>query len=325
VEVIAEPLPQAEPGQVLVQTEVSAISAGTEMLFYRGQAPVDIAVDAALGALGQGLPSYPLRYGYACVGRVVETGRESAHDWLGRRVFAFHPHTSHFWARAGELLPVPEAISSAQAAFLPNMETAVNLVMDGQPALGERVAVVGQGVVGLLTLSILRLFPLHWLAAVDPLPQRRDLARTLGADYAIDPAVGLATEQLPADWQPADLTYELSGNPAAMNTALALTGFGGRVVIGSWYGQKQAPINLGGTFHRSRIRLLASQVSTIDPQWSGRWDKTRRFVWAWRMLERLPVEQLISHHFAVEDAAVAYHLIDSQPQAVVQVLLNYTS
>lgn len=319
VETISEALPAAKPGDLLVQTEISAISSGTEMLFYRGLAPEGIAVDAALGSLGQEPPRYPLRYGYACVGRVVDVRAPGDRAWLHRRVFAFHPHTSHFWAAGDQLLPVPDSLSSVRAAFLPNMETAVNLVMDGQPILNERVAVVGQGVVGLLTVAVLSLFPLHSLAAVDPLPQRRSLALALGADEAL----GLLDVQQLESWQPADLTYELSGNPAALNTALALTGFAGRVVIGSWYGQKQAPIDLGGVFHRSRIRLLASQVSTIDPRWSGRWDKERRFASAWQLLQQLPLEQLASHRIAVEDAASAYQLIDHQPQDTVQVILTY--
>ena len=320
VQVVVEPLPHGEPHQVLVQTEVSAISGGTELLFYRGEAPADLAVDASLAALGDQPPRYPLRYGYACVGRVVEIGAGVRDASLrGRRVFAFQPHTSHFWADPAELQIVPDEASSERAALLPNVETAVNLVMDGQPGLGERVAVVGQGVVGLLTLAILRLFPLQRLTAVDPLPQRRSLALALGADEAIT-VVG---NQPPSGWLGADLTYELSGNPAALDTALALTGFAGRVVIGSWYGRKQAPVNLGGAFHRSRIRLLASQVSTIDPQWGGRWSKERRFAWAWRMLQQIPVERLISHRFAVQDAPAAYRLLDRQPQDAIQVLLTY--
>lgn len=320
VQVVVEPLPDGEPHQVLVQTEVSAISAGTELLFYRGEAPADLPVDASLSALGGQPPRYPLRYGYACVGRVLEVGPGLREQSLrGKRVFAFQPHTSHFWANPADLQVLPDELPSDHAALLPNVETAVNLVMDGQPSLGERVAVVGQGVVGLLTLAILRLFPLERLIAVDPLPQRRELARQLGADEVLS----LTSRQTPAHWPGADLTYELSGNPAALDTALALTGFAGRVVIGSWYGQKQAPVNLGGSFHRSRIRLLASQVSTIDPQWSGRWNKERRFAWAWRTLQRLPVEHLVSHRFAVQDAAAAYRLLDQQPQDALQVLFTY--
>lgn len=113
VEVVAEPLPPPEHGQVLVATEVSAISAGTEMLFYRWETPAQVAadgaVDATLAALGQEPPGHPLRYGYACVGRVVETCDVADVAWLGRLVFAFHPHTSHFWAAPAQLLRVPEA------------------------------------------------------------------------------------------------------------------------------------------------------------------------------------------------------------------------
>jgi threonine dehydrogenase-like Zn-dependent dehydrogenase len=234
-------------------------------------------------------------------------------------VFAFAPHASHFWAKPDELLRVPNGLDPLRAVLLPTMETAVNFVMDGQPALGERVAVVGQGIVGLLTLALLRQFPLEKLTAVDPMSGRRAAAARLGADVAI----AVEGAQFPPGWEPADLVYELSGNPAALNTAIALTGYAGRIVIGSWYGQKQAPLDLGGAFHRRRIRLLSSQVSTIDPQWSGRWDKGRRFAWAWQMLQRLPVDFLISQSFDVGSAALAYQLIDEQPGEAIQVILTY--
>lgn len=327
IEVAEELLPRGQPGQLLVRTEVSAISPGTEMLFYRGQVPEGMALDATLDptldAMAQRAGQYPLRYGYSCVGRVVEVAGESLTPWLHRRVFAFVPHASHFWVDPGEVLLVPEGLDPAAAALLPNMETAVNFVMDGQPAIGEQVVVVGQGVVGLLTTALLRQFPLQRLTAVDPIELRRATALRLGADSAIfDEDLGRSGAP-PPGWEPADLVYELSGNPAALNTALALTGFAGRVVIGSWYGQKQAPLNLGGAFHRSRIRLIASQVSTIDPQWRGRWDKDRRFALAWRMLQELQVGFLITHRFPVAEAAGAYRLIDEQPEQAIQVVLTY--
>lgn len=319
VEVVEEVLPPGQPGQLLVRTEVSAISPGTEMLFYRGQAPADMSVDAALDATAHAQVHYPLRYGYSCVGRVVDVATASDSHWLNRRVFAFVPHATYFWVDPDEVLLVPQNLDATRAALLPNMETAVNLVMDGHPGIGERVAVIGQGVVGLLTLALLRQFPLQQLTAVDPIELRRSAATHLGADIALWLEDALA----PPGWEAADLVYELSGNPAALNTALALSGFAGRVVIGSWYGQKQASIDLGGTFHRSRIRLVASQVSTIDPQWSGRWDKGRRFAWAWRMLERLPIDFLVTHHIPVGEAAAAYKIIDHQPEETIQVLLTY--
>ena len=289
------------------------------MLFYRGQVPADIAVDTALSALAQSEVCYPLRYGYACVGRVIDVTDESLTDWLDRRVFAFVPHASHFWADPNEVQDVPLELDPERAALLPNMETAVNLVMDGHPMIGERVAVVGQGVVGLLVTALLRQFPLLELTAIDPIELRRTAALRLGASSVIS----CDGAEPPLGWEAADLTYELSGNPAALNIALALTGFAGRVVIGSWYGQKQAPINLGGAFHRSRIRLIASQVSTIDPQWSGRWDKSRRFALAWQMLRQLPLDFLITHRFPIAEAAGAYQLIDRYPEQAIQVILTY--
>ena len=316
VTVVRETIPDPEPGEVLVQSVTSAISAGTELLFLRGQVPPGTAVDSTIQAL-DGSVAFPLRYGYACVGRVTAAGAPADAGWIGRNVFAFHPHTSHFTAPVSQLVPVPDGLDLRRAALLPNMETAVNFVMDGRPVIGERVAVVGLGVVGLLTTALLARFPLAELVAVDPLPQRRALALDLGAHRA------LAPDDLddPASY---DLVYEVSGAPAALNTALALAGYAGRVVIGSWYGAKQAPIDLGGAFHRSRIRLLSSQVSTLDPRWLGRWDKARRLDVAWAMLRDLRAERVITHTLPVSDAPAAYRLLSEHPEQAVQVLFDYT-
>ncbi len=117
--------------------------------------------------------------------------------------------------------------------------------------------------------------------------------------------------------------YELTGAPAALNLAIELTAFSGRIVIGSWYGQKRAPIDLGGSFHRSRIRLISSQVSTLAPELTGRWTKARRLDVAWSMLAQVPVSKLITHRFVVSDAAQAYALLDQQPDQALQILFTY--
>ena len=316
VTVVREAILEPQPGEVLVQTVASAISAGTELLFLRGQVPPGTAVDSTIQAM-DGTVAFPLRYGYAAVGRVIAAGAPADTAWIGREVFVFHPHTSHFTTPVSQLIPVPAGLNLRRAALLPNMETAVNFVMDGRPVIGERVAVVGLGVVGLLTIALLARFPLAALVAVDPLPQRRALALDLGAHRA------LAPDDLDAPAS-CDLVYEVSGAPAALNTALALAGYAGRVVIGSWYGAKQAPLDLGGAFHRSRIRLLSSQVSTLDPRWLGRWDKARRLDVAWSMLRDLPAEQVITHTLPVSDAPAAYRLLSEHPEQAVQVLFDYT-
>jgi threonine dehydrogenase-like Zn-dependent dehydrogenase len=192
------------------------------------------------------------------------------------------------------------------------METAVSLVMDGAPAIGERVLVLGQGVVGLLLTSLLARFPLAQLVVADRLAHRRRLAMKMGAHAAIDNAVHL---------RDFDLVYELSGNPETLNQAVAAAGDEARVVIGSWYGSKQAMLDLGGHFHRSRMRLVSSQVSTLASHHTGRWDKRRRMDVAWQMLAQTRVQQLISHRISLGDAARAYRLIDEQPARTVQVLL----
>ena len=119
------------------------------------------------------------------------------------------------------------------------------------------------------------------------------------------------------------MTFELSGNTAALNQACALTAFSGRIIIGSWYGEKRAEIDLGGVFHRSRIKMISSQVSTIAPELSGRWDKKRRFDVAWKALERIQPEKWITHRFALGDAEKAYRLLDENPQETIQILVTY--
>jgi threonine dehydrogenase-like Zn-dependent dehydrogenase len=123
----------------------------------------------------------------------------------------------------------------------------------------------------------------------------------------------------------ADLTFELSGRPETLNDALAITGYSGRIVIGSWYGEKRAEIDLGGTFHRSRIKLISSQVSTISPDLSGRWNKARRFNTAWKALERIQPEKWITHRLPLEEAKEAYRLLDEAPQETIQIIFDHRS
>ena len=323
-EVREEKLPVPAAGQLLVQTTVSAISPGTEMLVYRGQFPPNLQLDGSIPAL-QGKFAYPLAYGYAAVGRVTGLGRDVAGYWLDRRVFSFQPHTSHFLATPETVISLPEGISPEAAAFLPNTETAVNLVQDGAPILGERVLVLGQGVIGLLTAALLAEFPLQALITSDCHPRRRKASLALGVTASLEAPTADFIERLRARLPSgADLTYELSGAPAALNDAIAGTSFSGRVVIGSWYGEKRAPLNLGEEFHRSRIRLISSQVSTIAPELSGRWDKARRFDVAWQALKRIRPEKWITHRIPLENAADAYGLLDQSPAETIQVMLTYS-
>jgi 2-desacetyl-2-hydroxyethyl bacteriochlorophyllide A dehydrogenase len=322
VAVREEPLAPLAPDQVLVQNSVSAISAGTELLFYRGQVPSDIPLDANIASLA-GDVRYPLRYGYACAGRVIDIGAQVDREWLDRCVFSFQPHAAHFVAPLSEVFPLPIDLSPQQAVFLPNMETAVNFLLDGAPLLGEQVVVLGQGVVGLLTTALLARYPLANLIVFDRFELRRNKARTLGASTVFDPADDIDRARELLGEGRADLTFELSGQPTALNLAIELTGFAGRIIIGSWYGRKNAEIELGGRFHRSRIRLISSQVSTLTPDLMARWSKNRRLDVAWSMLKRMPVCDLVTHTFPIAEAAQAYALLDQHPEQTVQVIFQY--
>lgn len=322
IEVCEDDFPVLALGQVLVETIFSAISPGTEMLIYRGQFP-DMTVDASIEALS-GKFAYPLAYGYACVGRVVEIGQQVDKGWLDQLVFAFQPHTSHFTADLHSLFPIPASLPPETACFLPNTETAVNLVQDAAPVLGERVLIFGQGIIGLLTSALLAEFPLESLVSVDCFPRRRAAALALGLSATLDPNSADFRAQAASFLKSgADLTLELSGAPAALNDAIALTTFSGRIVIGSWYGEKRTDLNLGGSFHRSRLKLISSQVSTIAPELSARWDKSRRFAVAWNALQRIRPEKWITHRFPLEKAGDAYRLLDENPQETIQVIFEY--
>ncbi|HEX6939225.1 MAG TPA: zinc-binding alcohol dehydrogenase [Longimicrobiales bacterium] len=321
VRVVEEPLGAPGPGRVLVATRVSAISAGTELLVHRGEVPAGVALDESIEALRARF-AWPVRYGYAAVGDVIGGGEGTRPELIGRRVFAFQPHRSHFVERAEAVVPLPETLDAGTAAMLPSMEAALGLVMDARPLPGERVLVAGQGVVGLLTTALLARIPLAALVVVDPIPARRRAALALGATAAVEPG---DAEALVAGLTPggADLAFELSGNPAALNEVVRATGREGRIIVGSWYGTRRAALDLGTRFHRARLTVRSSQVSRIDPALAGRWSKARRLAFAVELLRRLRPAGLITHRFPVARAAAAFRLLDQTPGDALQVLLTY--
>jgi len=216
---------------------------------------------------------------------------------------------------------VPDGLAPERAALLAHMETAVNLVLDGAPLVGEEVLVIGQGTVGLLVTALLGRFPLGGLTACEPLPLRAEAARALGARRvaaAPDDVVGAVGAR------GADLVYELSGDPAALDLAIAAAGHEARVVVGSWYGSKRASVDLGGRFHRRRLRIVSSQVSHIGAALGARWDRARRAEAAWKALREIDTLPLISHRFSLAEAQAAYELIDRRPAEALQVLLTHS-
>ena len=321
------PAPQPAADEVLVQTHYSAISPGTEMLVYRGQWPPGVPVDSTIDALA-GVFAYPLAYGYCAVGRVIATGHAVPNEWRNRRVFAFQPHQDLFCARPAMLHPIADDLDDETALFLPSMETAVNLLLDGRPLIGENVFVVGQGIIGLLTTALLSRFPLAALTTLDTHPLRRDASLRLGAAECFDPQDPALLARLskgPGQGGEADLVYELTGNPTALDNAISLARYSGRVVVGSWYGAKRVGLALGAFFHRGRVTLISSQVSSIAPELTGRWSNSRRLNLAWEMLRQVRPTACITHRFALAEAASAYALIDRSPGETIQVIFDYRS
>ncbi|MFP8954141.1 zinc-binding dehydrogenase [Natrialbaceae archaeon A-arb3/5] len=325
VELRSRSVPAPDRDEVRVRTTASAISAGTEGLVYRGEAPTELPADETLDGFDEDL-SFPLSYGYAAVGEVTAVGEGVSSSWLGRRVFAYNQHESHFLARPNDLLVVPDGVSSREATLFANLETAVTFLLDGEPLLGERVAVVGQGPVGLLTTALLAETPVETVVTFEPYERRRRRSEALGADQSLDPAAGTvqeAFESVVGEDARADLVYELSGDPDALDDAVSIAGFDGRVLVGSWYGTKSTTLELGGRFHRDRIEIRSSQVSTIDPRLSGRWSRERRHRTTWNWLQRLDLASIVTHDIPFEDAADGYDLLESRPDEAIQVLLRY--
>jgi 2-desacetyl-2-hydroxyethyl bacteriochlorophyllide A dehydrogenase len=311
VELRDEDIPQVGAADVRIEAIASAISHGTEMLVFRGQVAADMALDLPTlrGSFG-----FPIKYGYASVGRVVETGSAVRSLSRGDVVFTLHPHQAAYVVP--ETLPVvlPEHLDPTLGVFLANLETATNVVLDAAPRLGERVLVFGQGVVGLLITQLLKRSGASHVAVVEPIARRREIALAHGADQASDISSG-------GDF---DVAIESSGHPAALNQALDSVAFGGTVVVSSWYGTKPVSVSLGGAFHRGRLRIVSSQVGTIDAALQPRWSHARRLALARDLLSQLELRSLISHRFPIERAAEAYRLVDEHPEETVQVVLTYT-
>jgi len=306
---------------VRVAAIASAISHGTEMLVFRGQVPDGLELD--LPTL-RGSFAFPIKYGYASVGRVVETGAEVRDLAIGDTVFVHHPHQSTYVVPAEMPIRLPDDLDPEVGVFLANVETATNIVLDAAPRLGERVAVFGQGVVGLLITQLLRRTGVSLIMVVDPIAQRRELASQLGADVALAPEdVAAGNIHGLSEEHGVDLAIEASGNAAALDQALGAVTFGGTVVVCSWYGTKPVPLMLGGAFHRRRLRMVSSQVSTIDGALQPRWTHARRLALARDLLPRLDLSVLISHRFPVQHAAEAFALVDQHPEQTVQVVLTY--
>ncbi len=257
------------PGEARVRTLVSGLSRGTETLVFAG------AVPASQRALmrcphQEGEFPGPVKYGYCSVGR-VEAGPSG---WAGRRVFCLYPHQDRYVVSVDALVPIPDAVPSERAVLAANLETAINGLWDAAPRIGDRVAVVGAGVVGSLCAALLARMPGVSVELIDIDPRRAPLAEALGCRFS-----------LPSQATPeADLVVHASGHSSGLATALRIAGFEATVLELSWYGEREVSVPLGEAFHSRRLTLRSSQVGAVATAQRARWTYRRRLTLALELL-----------------------------------------
>ncbi|MBM3487806.1 MAG: zinc-binding alcohol dehydrogenase [Alphaproteobacteria bacterium] len=273
-----------------VRTSWSAVSRGTERLVFEGR--VGASEYARMRApLQEGAFPFPVKYGYCAVG-VVAAGPGPL---VGRRVFVLHPHQDRFACPAAMAVPVPDAVPARRATLGANMETALNALWDAGAGPGDRIVVVGAGVVGLLVAYLAARLPGARVTVVDIEPARAAIAEALGAAFALPDAV--AGE--------ADLVFHASASAAGLATAIAAAGEEAMVVELSWYGDGTVAAPLGGAFHSRRLTLRATQVGQLPPAKRPRWTHARRLAAALALLEDPRLDALITGEVAFADLPAA--------------------
>lgn len=296
-------------GQRLFRSELIGISCGTELQLYRNTFPKGAAQDG-LASLGERI-DFPCAYGYMNV----------AHDENGKRYFAFVPHSTAF-ATADESLVEIGDLPAEEAIFTANMETALGIVHDAAPRPGEHVLVLGQGVVGLLVSEILSRLDLVTVYASEPREFRRRAAASI-SQTVLPPESVRAVDSLRAATagRGVDVAVNVSGSADALQTALDALAFEGRVIEGSWYGDKPIELRLGLDFHRKRLSIVSSQVTNISGELRSRWSKDRRLDFVIELLQRVRPSRYITHRIPIAECDRAFELIDDPDSPVLQPVL----
>jgi threonine dehydrogenase-like Zn-dependent dehydrogenase len=274
-----ELVPAPKPGEVQIRASFGAISRGTERLVATGRVPESEYQRMRAPRMGGAFP-FPVKYGYATVG-IVEVGPA---ELCGKSIFALHPHQEVFNVPVGEVFLVPDDVSLQRAVLAANMETALNAFWDGLPAACDRIAVVGGGLLGLLTAYLCARLPGAEVTVLDVVASRRELARSMGARFASPPA----------DVRDCDVVFHASGTAAGLATALRIAGDEASIVELSWYGSGEVSIALGEAFHSRRLRLIASQVGKVAPSHRARWPSARRLAAALALLRDAALDALIA-------------------------------
>lgn len=310
-------LPEPSPETMLVRTSYSGISTGTELLGYRGLLEPDLPIDERIGSLG-GTFSYPFPYGYSCVGEVERSAPGGPAE--GTTVFAFHPHQDLFTVRGADVVTI-EGVDGRAATLFPLVETALQVSLDAGPRIEEPVVVLGLGPIGVLAAAMLQRSGADVLGA-DPRGDRRGAATAFGI-RTVDPSEVRGTVETSTSGAGVPLVVDATGSPAALPRALELLAHEGEALVCGWYGNKDVRLPLGGAFHRRRLVIRSSQVSTIPSRLAGRWDVARRRRAAMRLMTELPVKLLATHELPFERAGEAYAALDRGDEGVMHVALRY--
>ncbi|MGY6631516.1 MAG: zinc-dependent alcohol dehydrogenase [Wenzhouxiangella sp.] len=300
-EIRAETLPPMQAGQVRVKTRFSGISRGTESLVFRGQVPASEYQRMRAPFQDGDFPA-PVKYGYANVGEVIE-GPE---DLRGRAVFCLYPHQTVYQVPCEAVHLLPEGLPPSRAVLAANMETALNACWDAAIQAGDRVTVVGAGVVGALVAWLAARMPGCEVTLVDLQAGKADLAGTLGCRFAQpDQAEG---EQ--------DVVIHTSASEAGLAQALDLAGLEARVVEMSWYGQRQPGVPLGQAFHARRLELRSSQVGRLPAHQQARWDYRRRLTKALELLADPVLDALINAECRFDELPETLARLSAEPSSV---------
>jgi 2-desacetyl-2-hydroxyethyl bacteriochlorophyllide A dehydrogenase len=287
-------LPSLAEGDVRVRTLFSGVSRGTERLVASGRVP-ESEWNRMRCPFQEGDLPFPVKYGYSAVGE-VEAGPA---ELVGRPVFALYPHQSAFVLPATSVMPLPDGVPPGRAVLAPNMETALNAVWDGGIGPGDRVVVIGAGVVGCLVAWIASRMPGTEVTLTDLDPSRREIAEQLGTGFAGPGA-------LPAE---ADVVVEASGAASALAGAIPLAGFEATLLVVGWYGSEPVSLPLGGAFHSRRLRLVSSQVGQVAATRRPRWQHRRRLAKALELLAKPELDFLIEGEVAFADLPTAMRRI----------------
>ncbi len=291
--------------ELQIRTLASGVSRGTERLVHHGRVPP--SQHAVMRCpMQEGELSFPVKYGYAAVG-LVEQGPA---EWIGRRVFALHPHQTRFVAPIAMCAPVPEAIPDRRAVLAANMETALNVMWDAAPRLGERAMVIGAGVVGLLCAFLLARIPGVQVCAVDRDPARAKLARSLGAEF-------FTPDAAPAEQE---LLIHASASEAGLRLALDRAGFEARLLEASWFGDAEPSLPLGAAFHQKRLQLISTQVGSVSPAMRGRRAYTDRMALALALLDDPRLDALVGPSVPFAELAASMSALLDPPAGAAQPL-----